>query len=126
MKRDTASSGALSRRGFLGSAGAFSILAGARISRAQAAAMGEPDIRFGVLSDVHLRTPGDEDTLLKAFEHFRDRGVDGVIIAGDIADNGRISQLQRCADAWKSVFPGDKGLGGRHVEKLFVYGNHDI
>ena len=127
MKNNTTSSGALSRRGFFGSMGAFSLLAGTRLARAEATALsGEPDVRFGVLSDVHLRNPGDEDTLVKAFEYFRDRGADGVIIAGDIADNGRISQLQRCADAWKRVFPGDKGLGGRHVEKLFIYGNHDI
>lgn len=90
------------------------------------AAKSEPDIRFGVLSDVHLHTPGDEDTLVKAFEYFRDSGVDGVIVAGDIADNGRISQLRRFADTWNRIFPGGKGLGGRPVEKLFIYGNHEI
>ena len=128
MKNDTASC-ALSRRGFFGSVGAFTLLAGTRLTRAEAAALsGEPDIRFGVLSDVHLNhaRPDDHDTLVKAFEHFRDRGVDGVLVAGDIADGGRISELRRFAEAWKSVFPGDKGLGGKHVEKLFVYGNHDI
>ena len=116
--------GGVSRRGFFGSIGAFSLLAGCRLG--DAAALGEPDLRFGVLSDVHLKDPGDEDTLVVAFEYFRDRGVDAVVIAGDIADTGRVSELQRCADAWERVFPGDRGLGGRHVEKLFVYGNHDI
>ena len=129
MKNNTTSSGALSRRGFFGSMGAFSLLAGTRLAHAEATALsGEPDVRFGVLSDVHLNhsRPDDHDTLVKAFEYFRDRGVYGVIVAGDIADCGRISELRRFADAWKSVFPGDRGLGGRHVEKLFIYGNHDI
>lgn len=110
-----------SRRFFVGSLGA---LAGCSLFKGGFS--GEPDVKFGVLSDVHLTNPGDEDTLVNAFKYFRDSGVDGVIIAGDIADNGRISQLKRCADSFNLVFPGGKGLGGRHVEKLFIYGNHDI
>ena len=90
---------------------------------------GTPKLRFGVVSDVHVGevtgTYGTED-LVKAFSWFRDQGVDGVVIAGDMADTGRISQLQLVAEAWEKVFPGDKGQGGRHVEKLFIYGNHDI
>jgi predicted phosphodiesterase len=79
-----------------------------------------------VLSDVHLKTPGDEDTLVAAFTYFRDNGADGVIIAGDIADTGRISELKRCVDAFNLVFPGGKRPDGGKVEKLFVYGNHDL
>ena len=74
------------RKSFLGSLGLFagcSVL-GTRFS-------GEPDVRFGVLSDVHLIKPGDEDTLVAAFKYFCENAVDGVLIAGDIADTGRIS-----------------------------------
>lgn len=124
MNKIHTSADVVTRRGFFGSLGAFSLLTGCRPG--DRAAFDEPDLSFGVISDVHLKDPGDEDTIGQAFEYFRGRGVDGVLVAGDIADRGRISELKRFADAWKSVFPGDKGLGGRHVEKLFVYGNHDI
>jgi predicted phosphodiesterase len=87
---------------------------------------GAPDLKFGVLSDVHLKNPGDEVTLVKAFEYFRDSKVDGVMIAGDIADTGRISEFKRCIDAFNRVFPGGNRPDGEKVEKLFIYGNHDI
>ena len=115
---------ALTRRGFVGSVASLAGLSGCR---ALGLASGRPDVRFGVLSDVHLNhaRPGDEDTLVKAFEYFRDQGADAVMIAGDIADSGRISELRRCSDAWHRVFPNDRAPDGRHVEKLFIYGNHD-
>jgi len=93
---------------------------------AGAAMMPGARMRMGVLSDVHLNQDGDEDTLLKAFAYFRDHGVDGVLIAGDIADTGCISQLKRCADAWFKVFPNDTAPDGRHVERLFILGNHCV
>ena len=96
-----------------GCAGRFPGLVGARM-------------KMGVLSDVHLHEEGDEDTLLKAFAYFRDHGADAVLIAGDIADNGKVSQLKRCADAWFKVFPNDRAPDGRRVERLFIYGNHDV
>lgn len=86
-----------------------------------------PCLRLGVLSDIHLRAEAGSDSYFKkALRYFRDRGVDGVIIAGDIADSGRVDELQFCADAWFSVFPNDTAPDGRHVERLFVYGNHCI
>lgn len=109
------------RKSFLGSLG---LVAGCSVFGTRFSS--EPDVRFGVLSDVHLKTPGDEDTLVAAFTYFRDNGADGVIIAGDIADTGRISELKRCVDAFNLVFPGGKRPDGGKVEKLFVYGNHDI
>ncbi len=89
----------------------------------------EPDMRFGVVSDVHVREATGRygtEALSKAFAWFRDQGVDGVVIAGDMADYGLVAQLQCVADAWESAFPGGKGLSGKSVEKLFIYGNHDI
>ena len=83
-------------------------------------------LKMGVLSDIHLNRPGDEATLLKALEHFRDRGADSVLIAGDFADTGRIAQAKMLADAWFKVFPNDTAPDGRHVERLFVYGNHCV
>ena len=81
---------------------------------------------LGVISDVHLRRPGDEDILRKTLEYFRDRGVDGVIVAGDLVDVGRYEPLKRFADTWFGVFPNDRAPDGRHVERLFIYGNHCV
>ena len=117
----------ISRKGFIGGAAAFAAL---RPWRAFAAEAGtEPNLRFGVVSDLHVRGKDGKfgtEAAAKAFAFFRDRGVDGVAIAGDIADDGLVSQLQCVADAWNEAFPGGKGLGGKPVEKLFVYGNHDL
>ena len=117
-----------SRRFFLGSCATFGALAGRRIFATSGATLPKVNLRFGVLSDVHVRNDADHDskTLKDAFAYFRDNGADAVLIAGDIADRGRVSQLQYAADAWYSVFPDDKAPDGRHVEKLFVYGNHDV
>ena len=112
------------RRHFLGAACAT---AGARFGAlAGDFGGGRPLMRFGVLSDVHLNTDGDERHFLKALAWFRDRGADAVMIAGDIADTGRIEQLERCASCWFRVFPDNKAPDGRVVERLFVYGNHDV
>jgi len=119
---------AFSRRNFIGACASFGALAGRRMFAVPNAALPKVNLRFGVISDVHVRDDSDHDdrTFKKALAYFRDNGVDGVLIAGDIADRGRISQLQYAADAWYSIFPDDKAPDGRRVEKLFVYGNHDV
>ena len=119
--------GNVSRRGFLAGAvaatGTFAIGGG---SPRTARPTGAPNVSFGVLSDVHLERQGDEDTLVKALEYFRDNGADGVMIAGDIANTGRIEQIERAANCFWRVFPDGKAPDGRHVEQLWVYGNHDV
>ena len=117
----------LSRRGFVGGALAFGAFGALGTTRPAIGAV--PKLRFGVVSDVHVRADTGQygtEALFKAFEWFRDQGVDGVMIAGDMADHGLIAQLQYVADAWERAFPNGKGLGGKPVEKLFIYGNHDI
>ena len=119
----------LTRRSFVGGAVAFGMTGGVPSIRLAPPDEAPPALRFGVVSDVHVREASGRygtETLVKAFMWFRDRGVDGVAIAGDMADQGLVSELRLVADAWESVFPGGRGLGGRPVEKLFVYGNHDI
>ena len=96
---------------------AGSILAGSEV----------PLLKLGVLSDIHLRCfPHREDYFRKALLWFRDKGADAVVIAGDIADSGRVTELKLCADTWFSVFPDDKAPDGRRVERLFVFGNHCV
>lgn len=116
----------MNRREFIsfGSAAAVSASVGAD---AAAARRGPERLRLGIMSDIHIQTEDCVRTrLLPALEYFRDRGVDGVVIAGDLCDWGWKGQLQWLADAWRKVFPGDRLPGGGHVEKLFIYGNHDI
>ena len=83
---------------------------------------------MGVLSDIHIRCdkPEQGEMFRKALEYFRDRGVDAVLLAGDIADTGRVAELEICANVWYSVFPDGKAPDGRPVEHLFVFGNHCV
>ena len=112
-----------SRRFFIGSCLAASASAGC--STVKRIVSSKPIAKIGVLSDIHLKVPGDEDTFLKALEYFRDNGADGVLVAGDISDTGKISELKRAADAWFKIFPDGKAPDGRKVEQLFILGNHD-
>lgn len=119
----------MDRRMFIGGLASCGLAAGCRWMTPPVArpllAPGE-NLRLGVLSDIHLCEAGDEETFLAALRYFRECHVDGVIIAGDIADTGRIDQLARCAKAWFSIFPEDKLPDGSPVERLFVYGNHCV
>ena len=126
--------GRLSRRGFLGGMAAFGAMAGCRSGLLDAEGGDRPLLRFGVVSDVHVRlalgggslAPGyNTDTLEQTFAYFRDCGVDAVMIAGDMADKGLVGELKAVADTWYRVFPGDRAPDGRRVERLFVFGNHD-
>jgi len=118
----------VSRRQFVAGATSFAAFFGSHVFAVPAGTVGTDgaQLRFGVLSDIHLKNPGDEDTFLAALRHFAKRNVDAVVIAGDIADRGQVEQLVRCGKCWNEVFPGGKGPDGRPVEKLFVYGNHDV
>ncbi|MBR1921173.1 MAG: metallophosphoesterase, partial [Kiritimatiellae bacterium] len=92
-----------------------------------------PRLTVGVMSDIHVRLvrKGGVDSFegaerfRKTLEWFRDQGVDGVTISGDLADHGLVEELEEVGRIWRSVFPGDKAPDGRRVERLFVYGNHD-
>ena len=88
----------------------------------------KPLMRFGAVSDVHIYLdPKCTDTWEKTLKWYDEQKVDAVLVAGDIADWGLVQQLQNFSNTWYKVFPNDKStLDGRHVEKIFVFGNHDI
>ena len=88
--------------------------------------LGNPNLTIGVLSDIHIRDAASAQTFHHTLEYFRDLKVDGVIIAGDMADWGLEPQLQVVADTWFDVFPDGKLPDGSTVEQLFIYGNHDL
>ena len=112
-----------SRRGFIASA----LAAGAGFGGCRSFGLfGErPNISFGVISDIHITTPESTAAFRRALVYFRDRGVDAVVVSGDLSDWGLRSGLKYVADAWYSVFPDDRAPDGRKVEKLFCTGNHD-
>ena len=124
------------RREFLRfSAGGFAASWAMFHARALAeAAVPRPPLRLGVVSDTHIRNNGKTannyvggttGTFRAALEYFRDKRVDAVVIAGDMADTGKIAELMRVGQTWQEVFPDCKGLDGARVEPVFVYGNHD-
>ncbi len=84
-------------------------------------------LKFGVISDVHMYNDNTENTHWeKALRWFNRQRVDAVVLAGDIAQCALLPQFQYFAESWYRVFPNDTASDGRHVEKIFVYGNHDI
>ena len=125
----------VSRRCFLAGAGAFGVwgaFGGCRFLPGVAG--GRPKLKFGVVSDVHVRLApdgaglveaNDTRTFIHTLEWFRDQGVDAVMITGDIADFGLVREMEAVAAAWFKVFPNDKAPDGRTVTRLFVCGNHD-
>ena len=127
----------ISRRWFIGGLASFGAFGGNRMFCASAKTFtgGKPNLSFGVVSDVHVRLSPtgdgfskdhDTSTFIHTLEWFRDQKADAVMIVGDIADKGLVDELQFVADAWFKVFPNDKAPDGRHVQRLFVYGNHDF
>ena len=74
-------SGLFSRRFFLGGCASFGALAGRRIFAAPHAALPKANLRFGVVSDVHVRNDRDHDssTFKRALAYFRDNGADAVL-----------------------------------------------
>ena len=124
-----------SRRSFIGGAFSFGALAGCRAFRAPAGLFSGDGARLvlGVVSDIHVdagkgdfRKFGDTAQFERTLRWFDAQGVDGVVVAGDMADNGMINQLACVGEAWFRVFPGGRAADGRRVEQLFVYGNHDF
>ncbi len=87
---------------------------------------GKPLMKVGVLSDIHVRDDTTQKIFIHALEWYRDKGVDAVLVAGDMADRGLIAEMKLVADAWFKVFPNGKAPDGRPVTQLFEYGNHCV
>ena len=113
----------MTRRGFLVAGSAFS-LAGC-VDRAQSLDAA-PRLKIGILSDIHVTKRENATTFEKALRWFAEQGVDGVLVTGDLGTKGTIDELEVVAETWYKVFPDDKDADGRHVERLFLLGNHDV
>ena len=125
----------ISRRSFLGGAFSLGALSGCRAFNAPAGFFSGSgaNLTLGVISDIHVDAAkgdfkkfGDTAQFERTLRWFDAQGVDGVVVAGDMADNGMVNQLECVGEAWFRVFPdGRSDRDGRKVEQLFVYGNHD-
>ena len=118
-----------SRRDLLKVAGAFGALGlvpgRALFGAAVPAGRGKPNLRLGIVGDLHVNCKAETAAFRAALVHFRAANVDGVILTGDMANTGLTDQLEMVGEVWREVLPDDKAADGRKVEKLFIYGNHD-
>ena len=86
----------------------------------------KPNLRFGVLSDVHIGGRKAAPERLKfALDYLAAQNVDAVLVAGDLAHSGLISQVEQFASIWYGAFPGGRAADGHEVKLLLVSGNHD-
>ena len=106
----------INRREFLLSSGAAFLVAGCRTCDL----FGRPDLVFGVVSDIHVTTPKSCRMLERSLRIFKGRGVDAVMIPGDLTDWGLKSGLAYVKRTWDKVF------AGTGVVPLFCTGNHDF
>jgi len=107
----------VSRRAFLAGGSAALFASGCRTAGGWFGAA--PDLRFGVVSDIHVTTPESAARFERALRYFRFRGVDAVMVPGDLTDWGLKASLVFVREAWDRVF------AGTGVVPLFITGNHD-
>ena len=72
-----------------------------------AAAPAEPELRIGILSDAQCPKSKDSWGLKNArrgFELLRQRGVDVVVLGGDLAERGDAEVFYNFLEAFDSVF----------------------
>src|SRR5215469_13714449 len=86
--------------------------------------------RLGVLTDMHLAMPGTADgrwmgrqplgesslLLAKALDRLSGMGLDGLVLLGDLTQDGTASQFTLLADA----------LSGWDTPAWAIHGNHDL
>ena len=115
---------------FLAAVMLLSLAMPAMAAEQEQAAAQTPDLRVGILSDVHVGYAPDKEIqtvrFKKALEVFKAMGVDAVIVAGDLQDAYGSSEaeienqkyyMKEFASTWFQVFPADSG-----VEPIFIYG----
>ena len=108
-----------SRRTFFGSVAASVVLSGCKSLLGSAP---KPQLKLGVISDIHVTTPAPESTdkFRAALREFRSLGADAVLVAGDLADWGLKSNLKAVKAVWDEV------MGGSDTVPLMITGNHDF
>ncbi|MDR2088081.1 MAG: metallophosphoesterase, partial [Clostridiales Family XIII bacterium] len=77
-------------------------------------------VTFGVVSDTHVTATNytTQARTEEAFKFYSDLGVDAVVVAGDLTDNGSTSEM----DAWKASMQAGKSDDVRLIASM---GNHE-
>ena len=114
------------RRSFLQGVMAASAFAPGRAPASGEGGIGKEQLRFGVLSDIHITDRKQQPYFEKALRQLDAWKVDAVLACGDLADYGLKQQLELLAETWFKVFPDGKGSDGRTVVNLMHYGDHDM
>lgn len=92
-----------------------------------------PLLRIGILSDTHINADTRNnmyERLEKSLMFFKQKGVDGILITGDLQDKYDLESAEEAMvelqEIWQRVFPNNTNdLTGEPVEPMFIYGNHD-
>ena len=113
----------LRRRTFIKTATAAAFgAAGPALAQGAAA----PNLRVGILSDIHVTALSNADWFEKALRYFDGRKVDAVLVTGDLTTWNKLPEFEAVATTWFKVFPGDRRSDGGTVTRLFLTGNHDV
>ena len=111
----------VTRKEFIAAGAAFAGGAGRLLAGGEA-----PELRVGIISDIHVSFAKTSGAFEKALRIFDKAKVDAILIAGDLINYGMMSELEVVANTWRKVFPEDKRSDGVQIEKLLITGNHDI
>jgi len=111
----------MDRRNFLRAAAAFGA-AGPAMARGA----DTPNLRVGVLSDIHVTALDNANWFEKALRHFDACKVDAVLITGDLTTWNKLPEFEAVTATWFKVFPNDRRSDGEPVVRLFITGNHDV
>ena len=112
------------RRRFCGTS--LAALAAAGIRLPVLADGAQPNLKVGILSDIHVTAVGNANWFEKALRYFDSVKVDAVLITGDLTTWNKLPEFEAVAATWFKVFPDDTRSDGAHVERLFITGNHDV
>ena len=86
----------------------------------------KPQLRFGVLSDIHVQGfPNGDKNFREALQWYDKQKVDAVAITGDLTDYCMLVEFDRLIGTWNDVFKDNKRSDGEPVVPFMVTGNHD-
>ena len=112
----------MNRREFIAGATSLGLLGAGRIL---AENEHPPRLRFGVISDIHLKDAPSRAKYARALRWFDAHKADAILCCGDLTDWGIAHQLKMVAEGWRTVFPDNRRSDGQPIERLFLYGDHD-
>ena len=85
-----------------------------------------PELRVGIVSDIHVTAFGNANKFEAALRIFDEAKVDAVMLPGDLVTGGTLKEMDVVSKTWYKVFPEDRRSDGVLLEKLFITGNHDV